>query len=119
MCGVVICAKRMLHFLVVSLAVAPFVVTASLMPTNAQDPNRAYRLGHFALTANSERGTRPFSLPELANLGFVEDRNLEFLARSGNPDGLPDLARELLAIKPDDDHSHRQHCGACGARSYE
>jgi len=39
MCGVVICAKRMLHFLVVSLAVAPFVVTASLMPTNAQDPN--------------------------------------------------------------------------------
>src|SRR5262245_53135279 len=101
MSAVAICARRMFHFFVLFLPVAPFLLTASLVAANAQDPNRVYRLGHLAPTAESEQRTREFSLPELANLGFVEGRNLEFLARSGNPDGLPDLARKLLATNPD------------------
>lgn len=97
MLGVVICARRMLQFLVVSLALAPFL----LIPANAQEPARVYRLGHLALTAESERRTREFALPELAQRGFVEGRNLELLTRSGHAGALSDLARELLATKPD------------------
>jgi putative ABC transport system substrate-binding protein len=99
MFGVVICAK--LHFLVVSLALAPFLLTAWLTPANAQERARVYRLGHLAPTAESERRTQEFALPELAQLGFVEGRNLELLMRSGHAIALPDLARELLATKPD------------------
>jgi len=91
----------MLHFFMISLVVAPFLLTAILVSANAQDAERVYRLGHLAPTASSERATREFSLPELAKLGFVEGRNLEFVVRSGNLDALPDLARELLATKPD------------------
>jgi len=91
----------MLHFLVVSLALAPFLLTAWLIPANAQDRVRVYRLGHLALTAESERWTREFALPELAQLGFVEGENLKLLMRSGKAGALPDLARELLATKPD------------------
>src|SRR5262245_24210723 len=101
MSGVAICTKRMLHFFMISLVVAPFLLTAILVSANAQDAERVYRLGHLAPTASSERATREFSLPELAKLGFVEGRNLEFVVRSGNLDALPDLARELLATKPD------------------
>jgi len=117
--GTVSYATRMLCLLTVAHTATPLLLMAWLIPTKAQSADRVYRLGHLAQTANSGRLTREFSLPELANLGFVEGRNLEFLVRSRNADALPDLARELLAIKPDDDHSHRQHCGACGARSYE
>jgi putative tryptophan/tyrosine transport system substrate-binding protein len=101
MSGVAICAKRMLRFFVITLAVAPFLLTAWLIAANAQDPDRVYRLGHLALTAESERWTHEFALPELAQLGFVEGRNLKLLMRSGNAAALPDLARELLGTKPD------------------
>src|SRR5262245_16968198 len=101
MLGVVIYAKRMLHLLVISLTLAPFLLTAWLIPANAQDPDRVYRLGHLALTADSERRTHEFALPELAQLGFVEGQNLKLIMRSGHAAALPDLARELLATKPD------------------
>jgi len=91
----------MFHFFVIFLPVAPFLLTASLVAANAQDPDRVYRLGHLALTADSERRTHEFALPELAQLGFVEGRNLKLIMRSGHAAALPDLARELLATKPD------------------
>src|SRR5262245_29442360 len=50
------------------------------------DSGRAYRLGHLANTAPSETLTRETILPELANLGFIEGRNLVFDARVGEPD---------------------------------
>src|SRR5215475_1749141 len=84
-----------------ALAAALYHFAAWPIPATAQSPERVYRLGHLAQTADSERLTREFSLPELAMLGFVEGRNLEFLVRSGNVDALPELARELLATKPD------------------
>lgn len=67
----------------------------------AQSPERVYRLGHLANSADSETFTRQITLPELAKLGFVEGRNLVFDARNGEPAALPGLMRELLAEKPD------------------
>ena len=66
-----------------------------------QSPDRIYRLGHLANSADSEAFTRQITLPELARLGFVEGRNLVFDGRVGEPDALPGLMRELLAARPD------------------
>jgi putative ABC transport system substrate-binding protein len=71
------------------------------LAARAQTPNRIYRLGHLANSADSEAFTRQITLPELARLGFVEGRNLVFDARVGEPDMLPSLMRELLAGQPD------------------
>jgi putative ABC transport system substrate-binding protein len=71
------------------------------LAARAQTPNRIYRLGHLANSADSEAFTRQITLPELARLGFVEGRNLVFDARVGEPDALPGLMRELLAGRPD------------------
>src|SRR5262245_28256039 len=91
----------MLGGLTLHLAAVLFLFASWPVLVTAQSPERVHRLGHLAPTASSERATREFSLPELAKLGFVEGRNLEFVVRSGNLDALPDLARELLATKPD------------------
>jgi putative ABC transport system substrate-binding protein len=40
-------------------------------------------------------------LPELANAGIAEGRNLIFDARAGSTEKLPELARELIATNPD------------------
>lgn len=71
------------------------------LAARAQTPNRIYRLGHLANSADSEAFTRQITLPELARLGFVEGRNLVFDARVGESDALPGLMRELLAAQPD------------------
>jgi putative tryptophan/tyrosine transport system substrate-binding protein len=71
------------------------------LTARAQTPNRIYRLGHLANSADSEAFTRQTTLPELARLGFVEGRNLVFDARVGEPDLLPALMRELLVGQPD------------------
>jgi putative ABC transport system substrate-binding protein len=71
------------------------------LAARAQTPNRIYRLGHLANSADSEAFTRQITLPELARLGYVEGRNLVFDARVGEPDALPGLMRELLAGQPD------------------
>jgi putative tryptophan/tyrosine transport system substrate-binding protein len=80
---------------------AAWQLVASAIPVHAQTPNRMYRLGHLANSADSEAFTRQITLPELARLGFVEGRNLVFDARVGLPDALPGLMRELLAGQPD------------------
>ena len=84
-----------------ALAAVLYLFAAWPILATAQSPERVYRLGHLAQSEVSERTTREFSLPELARLGFVEGRNLEFHVRSGVVDALPGLARELLATKPD------------------
>ena len=80
---------------------AAWPLVAGAMPALAQTPNRVYRLGHLGNSAPSEAFTRQITLPELARLGFVEGRNLEFDPRVGRPDALPGLMRELLAARPD------------------
>ena len=74
-------------------------LAASLTTASAQSPERVYRLGFLALTAQSESGIRELTLPELAKLGFVAGRNLVVDGRSGAVDALPSLARELLATR--------------------
>src|SRR5215510_5150802 len=76
-------------------------IAAWPVPAWAQPAERVYRLGHLAETGDSERLTREFSLPVLAELGFVEGRNLYLIVRAGTADALPALARELLSAKPD------------------
>jgi ABC-type uncharacterized transport system substrate-binding protein len=71
------------------------------LAARAQTPNRIYRLGHLANSADSEAFTRETTLPELARFGFVEGRNLVFDARVGESDSLLVLMRELLAGQPD------------------
>src|SRR5215207_2174188 len=63
----------------------------------SQTPERVYRLGVLSPGVTSYDTLRG----RLANLGFVEGRNLTIDARVGAPDELPRLARELVATKPD------------------
>jgi putative ABC transport system substrate-binding protein len=83
---------------------ALFIIAAGLAglgQANAQDPNRVYRLGLVSPSTLSVEAFRRHSGPELARLGFVEGRNLEIITRVGRAEDLPDLARELVARKPD------------------
>lgn len=70
-------------------------------PAHAQVPGRVYRLAHLANSTVSEKASRDLLLPELAKLGFVEDKSLLFDARVGTSASMPALAAELLAAKPD------------------
>jgi len=60
---------------------------------------KVYRLGELAPSASSLEFTRSVTL--LANLGFIEGRNLVVAERVGEPRVMQGLARELLFTKPD------------------
>jgi ABC-type uncharacterized transport system substrate-binding protein len=92
---------RIAGCLTLALIAVPCLFAAGPIPVMAQSPERVYRLGHLAQTAQAERLTREFTLVALAELGFVEGRNLNLIMRAGVTDTLPNLARELLATKPD------------------
>jgi putative ABC transport system substrate-binding protein len=62
---------------------------------------KVYRLSELAHSASSLEFTRRVTLPELANLGFIEGRNLVVAERVGEPGVMQGLARELLLTKPD------------------
>jgi len=76
------------------------VVAAALLPAKGQQPEKMWRVGildpgipHlFAAFRESMHG-----------LGYVEGQNITFEERSanGDPDLVPALARELVALKPD------------------
>lgn len=82
-------------------AVMLMLSAADATPARAQTPNRAYRLGHLAPSAASEQISRDFLIPELAQLGFVEGRNLVVEWHVGDTDAQPGQMRELLATRPD------------------
>lgn len=82
-------------------AAAALATFAGGRPAGAQDPGRTYRLAHLANSKASESLTQQITLPELARLGFVAGRNLEFESRVGEPDMMRGLMDELLAGKPD------------------
>ena len=82
-------------------ATATWHLAAATIPAFAQTPGRVYRLGHLGQPGPSELLSREIVLPELAKLGFVESRNLVFDGRSGNPDALPGMMRDLLGAMPD------------------
>src|SRR5262245_31252069 len=101
MCATVSYAARMLCLWTVALTATHLLCTAWLIPAKAQSPDRVYRLGHLAQSEEAHRLSREFTLPELAQLGFAEGRNLHFSARFVVTNALPNLAQELLAEKPD------------------
>ena len=80
------------------------IATAWQCRVGAQQPGKSYRLGVLSVNDPFRRSDTPLPgilptvvLPELANRGFAEGRNLAVDARFGVPDALPDLADELVA----------------------
>jgi putative ABC transport system substrate-binding protein len=71
----------------------------------AQNSGKMWRLGVLTLPTSPSSPVfetfRSVMFPELAKQGYVEDSNLVFEVRMGAPDRLPELARELVATRPD------------------
>ena len=88
------------------LTVISFLVSMALVtPALAQDSGRVWHLGILTLpTSTSSPVFQTFYsvvFPELAKQGYVEGGNLVVEIRVGTPDKLPELARELVATRPD------------------
>lgn len=62
---------------------------------------RVFRLGHLAQSKESIDLTRKITFPELAKLGFSENRNLVVLDRFGDDAEMPRLVQEVLQAKVD------------------
>ena len=86
------------------LAVAACTLLLSL-DASTQTAARVYRIG--ALYTSKQPSTRPPNevafFEELRNRGYVEGRNLVVESRdaAGQPDRLPSLAKELVALRLD------------------
>jgi putative tryptophan/tyrosine transport system substrate-binding protein len=65
----------------------------------AEAGDKVWRIG--ALELVDDAMIRTVALPELAQHGFAEGRNLSLDVRVGTADEMPKLARELVATKPD------------------
>ena len=81
------------------------VALAAAAPTLAQNSGKVWRLGVLTLpTPTNSPVFETFGsvvFPELAKQGYVEGGNLVVEIRVGAPDKLPELARELVATRPD------------------
>jgi putative ABC transport system substrate-binding protein len=88
---------------IVTPLVAAAVALGSTGPALAQSSGKVWRLGVLTTIATGPPFDtfRSVMFPELARHGFVEGGNLAVEARIGPPDRLLDLARELLATRPD------------------
>ena len=76
---------------------------AAPLTAEAQQERKVYRLAIVYPVGPVERITEPVLLPELRRLGYVEGQNLvvERRAGAGRREGYADLAREVVALKPD------------------
>ena len=90
------------------LAAISFLVSVALVaaaPTLAQTSSKVWRLGVVTLPTSTSSPVfetfRSVVFPELAKQGYVEGSNLVVEIRVGAPDKLPELARELVATRPD------------------
>src|SRR5215213_11005237 len=80
-----------------------------LMVTSApsQTSGRVYRMAIIApagpVSNLTETGNLSVLFPELRRLGYVEGQNLTIERRSAgeHPEQLPELVREVIALKPD------------------
>lgn len=73
----------------------------SVTAGEAQQPGRTYRLAVLSPSQESVDEIRSLVIPELARLGFVEQRNLTVTLHVGPQANLPALARDALATNPD------------------
>jgi len=64
---------------------------------------RSFTITYLALLAGEDRSFVPNFLRRLDQLGYVDGHNLHFVYRSaeGRPELLPDLASDLIRMKPD------------------
>ena len=74
-------------------------VAAWPLAVHAQQPNKLRRIGVLELI--DDPMIRSVILPELAQRGFVDGRNLVVDVRIGKSDEMPKLARELVAANPE------------------
>jgi putative tryptophan/tyrosine transport system substrate-binding protein len=85
------------------LVIATTLGTA--VPALAQGSGKVWRLGVLTLPTSTTSPVfetfRSVVFPELAKQGYVEGSNLVVEIRVGAPDKLPELARELVATRPD------------------
>jgi putative tryptophan/tyrosine transport system substrate-binding protein len=81
------------------VAIAAIVVTGS--SAWGQEAGRHYRLGVLTQTVQSLAVVRSLVIPELARLGFIEDRNLSITYDTGSPDELTAVAAKVVAQVPD------------------
>src|SRR4051794_30426328 len=77
---------------------------AAVWPLSARGQQLGrYRIGYLALSpGENNTHMRPFA-ERLHELGLIEGKNIEIIYRSaeGNPERLPQLARELAELNPD------------------
>ena len=85
------------------LALASLIVLLALVvgPAHAQEPGRTYRVGVLVLSDFTLESMRRDLLPELARRGFIEGRNLVVDMRLGSAAQAPELARAIVAARPD------------------
>jgi putative ABC transport system substrate-binding protein len=67
----------------------------------AQSPDRTYRVGVLATAPSAIETMRDTTFPELAQLGFVEGRNLIIDVRFSHAAYIAGMGRQLLEAKPD------------------
>jgi putative ABC transport system substrate-binding protein len=81
------------------------VAFTAIAPALAQNSGKVWRLGVLTLPTSTSSPVfqtfRSVVFPELAKQGYVEGGNLVVEVRVGAPDQLPELARELVATRPD------------------
>jgi ABC-type uncharacterized transport system substrate-binding protein len=92
----------------VAITLAMFAVVIALtIPGGALAPDKTYHVAILQQTGSSgKEGILRFYakhgiMSTLAQLGFTEGRNLAFEVREGAAELLPNLARELVEIRPD------------------
>jgi putative tryptophan/tyrosine transport system substrate-binding protein len=71
------------------------------LAANAQGQGKAFRLAALSPASAQLDAIRGIVLPELAKANFVEGRNLVLDARWAGMEKLPDLARGVVAERPD------------------
>lgn len=90
-----------------SVLVAVIVAASALLspvPTGAQPPGRVYRIGFLGATSPSGYATQVEAFRGgLRDLGYTEGKNvvIDFRWAEGNYARLPELAVELVRLKPD------------------
>ena len=69
----------------------------------AAEKEKSFTIAYLALLPGEDRNFVPKFLGRLGELGYVEGQNLHFVYRSaeGRPELLPDLASDLVRMKPD------------------
>src|SRR2546423_811696 len=75
----------------------------AFLPAPTQVPHAYERPPGLPLLPGEDRNFVPKFLGRLGELGYVEGQNLHFVYRSaeGRPELLPDLAADLVRMKPD------------------